>query len=141
MEIGSRSTMTQEKDLGNQDEEIHLWIRNPFYRTDNVIDKDRSVVFGHTVTAYLPNHNMQDLVNMAFLNSNLGDGRSSMIGLDTCLYHLDDAPAVLSALNLQTQEIVQQKRVEKWTVEINKALNMDSEVTWILSRLIGSQSS
>ena len=51
--------MTQERP-DNQDEEIHLWIRNPFYRTD-VIDKDRSVVFGHTVTAYLPNHNMQDL--------------------------------------------------------------------------------
>ena len=116
------------KDLDNQDEEIHLWIRNPFYRTDNVIDKDRSVVFGHTVTAYLPNHNMQDLGKTWHSSIQLGDGRSSMIGLDTCLYHLDDAPAVLSALNLQTQEIVQQKRVEKWTREINKALNMDSEV-------------
>ena len=62
-----------------------------------------------------------------------------MIGLDTCLYHLDDAPAVLSALNLQTQEIVQQKGLKSG---LEKSIRPEYGFRYtVLSRLIEFQSS
>ncbi len=42
------------------------------------------------------------------------DGRSASIGLDTCVFHDENKPALLTAFNLQTLEVRQIERVEPW---------------------------
>ena len=45
------------------------------------------------------------------------DGRSASIGLDTCVFHDEKKPALLTAFNLQTLEVRQIQRVEPWDLE------------------------
>ena len=50
----------------------------------------------------------------------LKDGRSASIGLDTCLFHEERQPATLTAFNLQTHEVLQVSRVERWDERIRE---------------------
>ena len=44
----------------------------------------------------------------------LDDGRPASIGIDTCVFHKIGRRAVLSAFNLQTQEVRSFDRREAW---------------------------
>jgi hypothetical protein len=44
----------------------------------------------------------------------LSDGRSASIGMDTCVFHKTDQPAVLSAFDLNTHEVRTMARCESW---------------------------
>jgi len=98
--------------VDQQNDEDLLWIRSIFHRTSKPIDDLRTIVFGHTPTACLPNFNDSDWGKVWYHGVKLRDGRASAIGIDTCLYHGHEAPSVLTAFDLQTQSIVQQHRVE-----------------------------
>jgi hypothetical protein len=53
----------------------------------------------------------------------LDSGRPAAIGIDTCVFHNLDVPAVLTAYNLQDNSIIQQTRVEAWNKAIIKQTN------------------
>lgn len=115
-------------DVEEQDEETHMWVRRPFFETVMPVDENRQVIFGHTVTCHLPKFSKSDLGKVWNSDLLLSDGRSAMIGLDTCLYHFEPKQAFLSGLNLQTGEVIQQERVEEWNKKIDNELRMDSAV-------------
>lgn len=91
-----------------------LHIRKPFHIATKPIDGKRTVMFGHTPTVSLPGHNKQSWGHVWYSNVLLKDGRPAAIGLDTCVFHNADAPAVLTAYNLKDGSTIQQDRVEKW---------------------------
>ena len=99
-------------DLDGQDEDDLLWIRNEFHRSSTPIDDERTVVFGHTITAGLPGQTVNDWGRVWESAVVLDDERSAAIGLDTCLYHGPEHKRMLTALNLRTGQSVQQARVE-----------------------------
>ena len=101
-------------ELDEQGEAEHLWIRDPFHNAKTPIDNQRSVVFGHTPTMTLPGVSNLEYGNIWYSAVKLKDDRSASIGLDTCLFHQQQLPAVLSAINLQTMEVRQMPRVEAW---------------------------
>ncbi len=101
-----------EQELDGQDDEQYLWIRGLFHRTKRPVDDRRTVVFGHTPTAGLPGYSTRDWGRVWRSQVQLRDGRPASIGLDTCLYHGQVGPALLTAFNLQTGETRQQQRVE-----------------------------
>ena len=113
--------------IEEQDEDVHMWVRDPFFRTKIPVDENRQVVFGHTVTCKLPGFSNEDLGKVWESELKLSDGRSAMIGLDTCLFHYEES-AYLSAFNLLTKEVIQQERVEFWNKQIDMDLRMDSAV-------------
>ena len=113
--------------IEEQDEDVHMWVRDPFFRTKIPVDENRQVIFGHTVTCKLPGFSNEDLGKVWGSELKLSDGRSAMIGLDTCLFHYEE-PAYLSAFNLVTKEVIQQKRVEDWNKQIDMDLRLDSAV-------------
>ena len=106
------------QELENQDEGVHLWIRGPFHSATKPIDEHRTVLFGHTPTMSL-NHSMgpEGWGKPWFSKIATVDGRSASIGLDTCVFHDENKPALLTAFNLQTLEIRQIQRVEPWDSE------------------------
>ena len=95
------------------DEQL-LYIRKPFHTAEKPIDEERTVLFGHSVTVSLPGVDSKDWGSIWYSPVVLNDGRAAAIGLDTCVYHRFDSPAVLTAYNLQNGEVVQQARVEMW---------------------------
>ena len=95
------------------DEQL-LYIRKPFHNAEKPIDEERTVLFGHSVTVSLPGVDSKDWGSIWYSPIVLNDGRTAAIGLDTCVYHRFDSPAVLTAYNLQNGEVVQQARVEMW---------------------------
>lgn len=106
------------QDIDSQDEEVHLWIRRPFHSASEPIDKQRTVLFGHTPTMNLnTSFGVKSWGEPWFSKVQLSDGRSASIGLDTCLFHDEEKPARLSAFNLQTLEVQQIDRVEPWDSE------------------------
>ena len=113
--------------IEEQDEDVHMWVRDPFFKTKIPVDENRQVIFGHTVTCKLPGFSNEDLGKVWESELKLSDGRSAMIGLDTCLYHYEES-AYLSAFNLITKEVIQQVRVEDWNKQIDMDLRMDSAV-------------
>jgi len=114
------------QDLETQGEGVHLWIRGPFHSASKPIDGQRSVIFGHTPTMNLNKSFGADRWGMPWFSEvQLNDGRSASIGLDTCVFHDENKPARLTALNLQTLEVRQVERVEPWdSVEREKASHM-----------------
>ena len=112
-------------DLDNQTDDDLLHIRETFHLATKPIDKHRTVLFGHTPTAGLPGYNKESWGQVWYSSLVLADGRSAAIGLDTCLFHNLDAPAVLTAYNLQNGMIIQQERIEKWN---RKAIRQANEV-------------
>ena len=101
-------------ELGEQGEPEHLWIRTPFHNSTTAIDEQRCVVFGHTPTMLLFGDSEDSYGNIWYSDVRLEDGRAASIGIDTCLFHKQQLPAWLSAINLQTMEIKQMPRVEVW---------------------------
>ena len=101
-------------ELGEQGEPEHLWIRTPFHNSTTAIDEQRCVVFGHTPTMLLFGDSDDSYGNIWYSDVRLEDGRAASIGIDTCLFHKQQLPAWLSAINLQTMEIKQMPRVEVW---------------------------
>lgn len=95
------------------DEQL-LYIRKPFHNAEKPIDEERTVLFGHSVTVSLPGVDSKAWGSIWYSPVVLNDGRTAAIGLDTCVYHRFDSPAVLTAYNLQNGEVVQQARVEMW---------------------------
>lgn len=101
-------------DLDEQGEAEHLWIRTPFHNSTTAIDEQRCVVFGHTPTMLLFGDSDDYYGKIWYSDVRLEDGRAASIGIDTCLFHKQQLPAWLSAINLQTMEIKQMPRVEVW---------------------------
>ena len=101
----------QNHDVEEQDEQNHLWAREQFYTSRKPIDPNRTILFGHTVTfKYL--HKDDSKAGLVWSSDViLDDGRPMAIGLDTCLYHDFNLPKVLSAYNIQTNEIIYQNRI------------------------------
>ena len=97
--------------VDEQTEADLMMIRTLFHRIDKPIDEQRVIVFGHTVTCNLPGNSVMDLGSVWYHPTKLADGRNSAIGIDTCVFHDRELPARLTALNLQTETIVQQDRV------------------------------
>jgi serine/threonine protein phosphatase 1 len=101
-----------EQELDEQSHDEYLWIRTPFHRAANPVDRQRTVVFGHTPTVSLPGHVPADWGKVWNSPVRLDDGRSAAVGIDTCLYHGQIGPKVLTAYDLRTGAVVQQERVE-----------------------------
>ena len=99
-------------DAEEQSTDDLLWIRREFHTSRVPIDPQRTVVFGHTITAGLPGRTMEDWGRPWESTVMLEDERPSAIGLDTCLYHGPEHKRLLTAMNLQTGQSVQQARVE-----------------------------
>lgn len=93
-------------------EESLLWVREPFHRAAQPIDEHRTVVFGHTPTVAIHPRGRAGWGEVYRSPVTLGDGRPSIVGLDTCLYHSKQAPKRLSAFDLQHGEVRQVDRVE-----------------------------
>tara|TARA_B110001452_G_C15190838_1_gene413473 strand:+ start:69 stop:926 length:858 start_codon:yes stop_codon:yes gene_type:complete len=100
--------------IGEQDESDLLWIRSPFHSSNHPIDPARSVVFGHTPTMTLYPRKEDRWGDVWYSDVVLEDGRAASIGLDTCVFHKQNQPAVLSALDLQTLEVRTLNRCEAW---------------------------
>ena len=101
----------QNLDVEGQEEGIHMSARKQFYTSKHAIDPKRTILFGHTVT-FEHLHKDHSKAGLAwFSDVKLDDGRSMAIGLDTCLYHNLELPKVLTAYNIQTNEIIYQNRV------------------------------
>ena len=112
-----------EVDLDCQTDSEMLHIRKPFHMATKPIDKDRTVIFRHTPTADLPGHSSLFWGKVWFSPVLLDGGRSAAIGIDTCVFHNLDVPAVLTAYNLQDNSIIQQTRVEAWNRAAIKQAN------------------
>ena len=102
--------------MDTQIEAVMLWIRDPFHQHHKPIDPQRTVLFGHTPTMMLPNYSEEPYGQVWFAPHTVKHGLASAIGLDTCVFHIDDEPALLSAFNLQDHRIIQQERVEPWGI-------------------------
>ena len=103
------------QELESQDQDIHLWIRGPFHSASTPIDAQRTILFGHTPTMSLNHAHGPDRWGKPWYSEvKLEDGRSASIGLDTCVFHDENKPALLTAFNLQTLEVRQIDRVEPW---------------------------
>ena len=101
----------QNLDVEGQETGIHMSARKQFYTSKHAIDPKRTILFGHTVT-FEHLHKDHSKAGLAwFSDVKLDDGRSMAIGLDTCLYHNLELPKVLTAYNIQTNEIIYQNRV------------------------------
>ena len=114
-----------EIDLDCQTDAEILHIRKPFHNSPKPIDPQRTVVFGHTPTVSLPGLNKSSWGKIWHSSVLLSSGRSAAIGIDTCVFHKLEAPAVLTAYNLQDNRIIQQSRVEPWD---KKAIEKANEV-------------
>ena len=112
-----------EIDLDCQTDTELLHIRKPFHLATEPIDPQRTVVFGHTPTAGLPGHNKLFWGKVWFSPVLLPTMRPAAIGIDTCVFHNLDAPAVLTAYNLQDDSIIQHSRVEPWNKRAIKQAN------------------
>ena len=99
-------------DMTAPDERALLWIRDAFHRATQPVDPYRTVVFGHTPTVSIPPQGSTRWGEVYQSSLCLDDGRPSMIGLDTCLYHRSDAPRRLTAFDLQSGEVRQVDRLE-----------------------------
>ncbi len=54
---------------------------------------------------------MRDFELERKLQTAMDDGRPMAIGLDTCVYHEFDLPKILTAYNIQTEEVIYQNRI------------------------------
>ncbi len=101
----------QNHDVEGQGEDIHMYARKQFYTSKRAIDPKRTILFGHTVT-FKHLHKDESMAGLIWESDvKLDDSRPMAIGLDTCLYHDLELPKVLSAFNIQTNEVIYQTRV------------------------------
>ena len=100
-------------------EDIHMYARKQFFGSEHAVDPKRTILFGHSVT-FKHLHKDDSKAGEIWLSDiKLDDGRPMAIGLDTCVYHeLHDSdgatmlPRVLTAYNIQTDEVAYQNRIE-----------------------------
>ena len=110
-------------ELDSQEEDTLLWIRRPFHSAEKPVDEQRTVVFGHTPTMNLnTTPGTEKWGHPWFSKVQLNDGRSASVGLDTCLFHEERQPAMLTAYNLQTLDVVRIARVEQWNEDIRESV-------------------
>lgn len=110
-------------DLDCQTDSELLHVRKPFHRVTEPIDVHRTILFGHSITITLPGLSKENWGEVWYSPLKLPDGRSAAIGLDTCVFHTADSPALLTAYNLQDGRVVQQTRVEPWNKRAIKQAN------------------
>ena len=110
-------------DLDCQTDSELLHVRKPFHLAINPIDVHRTILFGHSITITLPGLSKENWGEVWYSPLKLPDGRPAAIGLDTCVFHTADSPAVLTAYNLQDGRVVQQTRVEPWNKRAIKQAN------------------
>ena len=110
-------------DLDCQTDSELLHVRKPFHRVTEPIDIHRTILFGHSITITLPGLSKENWGEVWYSPLKLPDGRPAAIGLDTCVFHTADSPAVLTAYNLQDGRVVQQTRVESWNKRAIKQAN------------------
>ena len=110
-------------DLDCQTDSELLHVREPFHRATEPIDIHRTILFGHSITITLPGLSKENWGEVWYSPLKLLDGRPAAIGLDTCVFHTTDSPAVLTAYNLQDGRVVQQTRVEPWNKRAIKQAN------------------
>ena len=91
----------QEPDM--QSKNTLLWIRKEFHDTIFPIDNKRTVIFGHSP---MPMFGLSQS-EVWESDAELANGRTAAIGIDSCCYGGKDPQ--LTAINLQTGEIVKQK--------------------------------
>ena len=101
----------QNDDVDGQPEDSHMHVRKQFYTSKKPIDPKRTVLFGHTVTFKHLHKDDSKAGLVWFSDIILDDARPMAIGLDTCLYHKLELPQVLSAYNIQNNEVIYQNRV------------------------------
>ena len=100
----------QNQDVENQDEGMHMHARKQFYTSNQPIDPERTILFGHTPTFRHLHKDDARAGEIWYSDVLLEDGRPMAIGMDTCLYHQLELPRVLSAFNLRTGQVVYQSR-------------------------------
>ena len=110
-------------DLDCQTDSELLHVREPFHRATEPIDIHRTILFGHSITITLPGLSKENWGEVWYSPLKLLDGRPAAIGLDTCVFHTTDSPAVLTAYNLQDGRVVQQTRIEPWNKRAIKQAN------------------
>ena len=110
-------------EMNEQRLEDLLWIRKPFHTAWQPLDLERTVLFGHTPTMNLYPRSENRWGEVWHSSMKLSDGRSASIGMDTCVFHKTDQPAVLSAFDLNTHEVRTMARCEPWV-----------EVDWVEAR-------
>ena len=110
-------------DLDCQTDSELLHVRKPFHRVTEPIDVHRTILFGHSITITLPGLSKENWGEVWYSPLKLPDGRSAAIGLDTCVFHTADSPALLTAYNLQDGRVFQQTRVEPWNKRAIKQAN------------------
>jgi serine/threonine protein phosphatase 1 len=110
-------------DLDCQTDSELLHVRKPFHLATKPIDVHRTILFGHSITITLPELSKENWGEVWYSPLKLPDGRPAAIGLDTCVFHTADSPAMLTAYNLQDGRVVQQTRVEPWNKRAIKQAN------------------
>jgi len=100
-------------------EDIHMHARKQFFGSKHAVDPKRTVLFGHSVTFKHLHKDDLRAGEIWLSDIKLDDGRPMAIGLDTCVYHELHAsdgvtmlPRVLTAYNIQTDEVAYQNRIE-----------------------------
>ena len=103
----------QNYDVEDETQEgIHMYARKQFFSSKHAIDSKRTILFGHSVT-FVHLHKDESKAGTIWLSDvKLDDGSPMAIGLDTCVYHKFDLPKVLTAYNIQTNEVIYQNRIE-----------------------------
>ena len=94
----------QIRDPDLQTRDTLLWIRSGFHNSSFPIDNDRTVIFGHSP---MPMFGLSQ-TEVWESDAELPNGRAAAIGIDSCCYGGNDPQ--LTAINLQTGEIIKQKR-------------------------------
>jgi len=95
-----------------QTKETLLWIRKEFHETIFPIDYERTVIFGHSPMPFFGLEQSEVWES----DAELRNGRTAAIGIDSCCYGGKDPQ--LTAINLQTGEIMKQKIQHKKEVLI-----------------------
>jgi serine/threonine protein phosphatase 1 len=95
------------KSLEDQNNQDRMWSRGIF-ETEEPVDPERQVIVGHTTIQTLG----PDTLPLWSSEVKLDDGRPAVLGIDTGVFLSADKSPRLTALDLQTGEVVSQPRVE-----------------------------
>lgn len=100
-----------ERSLFEQHYNEVMWIRSGFTNFSSILDPDRTILVGHTVTTDLGAQEGQIKQSAHHLR----DGRPQWLNLDTSLYTWE--PGMLSALDLQSGRLAQCSGEGEFTLE------------------------
>ena len=102
------------KDLDTQSNQDLMWSRGIFEQS-TPLDEERQILVGHTTTQVLMGDDSDGIWESPVL---LPDGRPSVIGIDTGIYHPPGKNPRLTAVNLADGTLIAQQRIEDSYVEI-----------------------